>query len=135
VEEITVTANRRTEHDTAVAAPITSISSDALSSMGLQKLQIPPDPPEALRQAAEAGDLDKMQKALDELVDINSRDDDGRTALLRAALLGQTKAVKMLLAHGADPNLADTNGVTPLQAAMDGGHSTIIAALKHAGAH
>jgi ankyrin repeat protein len=51
-----------------------------------------------------------------------------------ATLHCQTRAVKLLLSHGADPNAADTNGVTPLRAAIDGNQSAIVAALKHAGA-
>jgi hypothetical protein len=137
VMEVVVTGARRTAKDDTMSSvsSITSIDSagvDEISSAGTLKL--PVDPSEAFRQAAETGDLHKMQEALGEQVDINSRDDEGRTALLRAALGGQTKAVKLLLARGADPNLADTNGLTPLQAATDGGRAEIIAVLKRAGA-
>jgi ankyrin repeat protein len=91
--------------------------------------------PQALRLAAERGDLKRLQRSLDESTDINSRDDAGRTALLLATLHGQTHAVELLLAHGANPNTADSEGVTPLSAALAGNHSTIIRMLRHAGAH
>jgi len=99
----------------------------------------PPDilfsSPARLHLAAERGDLPGLQAALDQLTDINSRDAAGRTALLLATLHKQSKAVTMLLAHGADPNIADANGLTPLQAATNNGKSAIIDALKRAGAH
>jgi uncharacterized protein len=41
----------------------------------------------------------------------------GTTALVRAAKAGDADAVKLLLAHGADPNLATAAGITPLHAA------------------
>ena len=91
--------------------------------------------PQALRLAAETGDLKRLQRILDQSTDVNSRDDAGRTALLLATLHGQTQAVEFLLAHGANPNTADTEGVTPLSAALAGNHSTIIRMLEDAGAH
>jgi ankyrin repeat protein len=39
------------------------------------------------------------------------------TPLLRAAKGGDAAAVRLLLAHGADPNQMQANGVTPLMAA------------------
>jgi ankyrin repeat protein len=41
----------------------------------------------------------------------------GATPLLRAAKAGDVAAVKLLLAHGADPNLPNRHGVTPVMAA------------------
>jgi uncharacterized protein len=41
----------------------------------------------------------------------------GTTPLLRAAKAGDTDAMKLLLAHGAKPDLANSLGVTPLMAA------------------
>jgi uncharacterized protein len=41
----------------------------------------------------------------------------GQTAYLRAALAGDVTVMKLLLAHGADANLATDNGTTPLMAA------------------
>jgi ankyrin repeat protein len=42
--------------------------------------------------------------------------------------------VDALLARGADPNAADSSGTSPLQAAIAGNQSVIIAALRRAGA-
>lgn len=84
--------------------------------------------------AAETGDLEQLQRCLDESTDIDSRDDAGRTALLLATLHDRKEAVAFLLAHGANPNAADAGGVTPLSAAIAGNHSAIIRMLKGAGA-
>jgi ankyrin repeat protein len=54
--------------------------------------------------------------------------------LILAVRRGQTKAVRELLAHGADPNVADGHGTTPLHAATVAGNSSIIVVLKQAGA-
>ena len=41
----------------------------------------------------------------------------GATPLLRAAKAGDVPAIRLLLAHGADPNLPNLHGVTPVMAA------------------
>lgn len=51
------------------------------------------------------------------LGDVSWVDFTGQTAFLRAALAGDTTVMKLLLAHGADPNLATLAGTTPLMAA------------------
>jgi hypothetical protein len=133
--DITVTAQRRTQNDMATPTPISSISADSLSMTEVAPPDILFSSPARLHLAAERGDLKTLQAALDQLTDINSRDESGRTALLLATLHKKSAAVTMLLEHGADPNIADANGMTPLQAATSGGKSAIIDALKRAGAH
>jgi hypothetical protein len=87
-----------------------------------------------VRRAAEIGAVPELQTLLGQQGDIDARDDSGRTALMLATLSGQARAVDMLLAHGADPNAADAQGVTPLQAAIAGDRPAIAAALRRAGA-
>jgi uncharacterized protein len=41
----------------------------------------------------------------------------GQTPFLRAALSGDVKVMRLLLSHGADPNIATREGTTPLMAA------------------
>jgi len=41
----------------------------------------------------------------------------GQTPFLRAAAAGDLQAMRLLLAHGADPNIATTGGTTPLMVA------------------
>ncbi|MGP3920902.1 ankyrin repeat domain-containing protein [Nonomuraea sp. 10N515B] len=63
-------------------------------------------------------------------------DEDGSTALYRAAVQGDADLVRMLLAAGADPDResgGDTEGL-PLCAAACWGHIEVVAALLDAGA-
>ena len=120
----------RVRSKASAAASAISVKPD----LTIEPVQIPLDPPAALRQAAESGDIPGLQTSLNEQVDIDSRDADGRTALMLATLHGQINAVELLLEHGADPNIADEHGTTPLRAAVDSNQSAIIAALKHVGA-
>ncbi len=88
----------------------------------------------ALRRAAEDADLPALRELHDKRVNLDSRDAQGRTALMLATLHGHSQAVSALLAYGADPNLADASGETPLDAALAADESEIIAELKHNGA-
>ena len=61
------------------------------------------------------------------------------TALLEAIILGDggprhTEVVRLLVQAGADVNLADGQGVTPLAHALNKGHAEIVAILRAAGA-
>ncbi|HEU4624459.1 MAG TPA: ankyrin repeat domain-containing protein [Steroidobacteraceae bacterium] len=49
----------------------------------------------------------------------------GTTALLRAAKAGDIEAMKLLLAHGANPNLPNERGITPLMAAAGNGSASL----------
>lgn len=49
----------------------------------------------------------------------------GATPLLRAAKAGDVPAIKLLLAHGANPNLANITGITPVMAAAGLGSNEI----------
>jgi ankyrin len=51
------------------------------------------------------------------LGDVSWVDFTGQTPFLRAALSGDTTVMRLLLEHGADPNLATPAGTTPLMAA------------------
>ncbi len=91
-------------------------------------------PAAALRRAAAAGDVPELRSLLQAEVLIDAPDPLGRTALMLAASQGRIEAVDVLLAHGADPNLADAEGTTPLQAALAIHQPVIAAALRRAGA-
>ena len=60
--------------------------------------------------------------------------EEGRTPLLIAAKRCKTDSVRMLLARGATPTLADNNGRTPLIEAAANCHIVVVEALLAAGA-
>jgi hypothetical protein len=75
----------------------------------------PKDPGQYLHAAAEQGLRNEVQEALAAGVEPDSFGDArGRTALHRAACGGDPEIVRLLLAHGADPNRTTAEGATPL---------------------
>lgn len=94
----------------------------------------------ALIPAAERGHIEVIQYLLEKSdVDVNHINNLHWTALIEAIILsngGEThqKIVQMLLDHGADPNIADGDGVTPLQHAQQKGYKEIEQILLEFGA-
>lgn len=66
---------------------------------------------------ARTREVPPSRKWLYSLNDVSWVDFTGETAFLRAAYSGDTTTMKLLLEHGADPNLATFAGTTPLMAA------------------
>jgi ankyrin repeat protein len=71
-------------------------------------------------------------------IDVNHVNDPGWTALLEAIVYGDGSApyqeiVGILLDAGADPRIADAQGITALQHARDRGQAEIAARLTAAG--
>lgn len=60
-----------------------------------------------LIKAARAGDLDRVEKLLDQHASIAARDSSKATALVAAAYGNHRKIAELLLAAGADPNAKD----------------------------
>ncbi|MEM4987538.1 ankyrin repeat domain-containing protein [Collimonas sp. H4R21] len=67
-------------------------------------------------------------------VSIDSRGEDGSTALLLATNLNRVKLVQALLDLNANPNVLDRNGWTPLLSAADEGNAEIVSMLLAKGA-
>ena len=61
---------------------------------------------------------------------IHLPDNFGRTSLHSAVREKQLTSVKILLKHGADPNMKNDNGRTPLDLAKDERHEEMIKELK-----
>lgn len=94
----------------------------------------------ALIPAAERGHVEVARYLLTETaVDINHINNLGWTALLEAIILADggprhQEIVRLLIDHGADVNIADKEGVTPLRHARSRGYREIQALLEAAGA-
>ena len=73
----------------------------------------------ALDFAAREGDADSARWMLDAGADINQLDADNTHALTIALMNKRYTFAKFLLERGANPNLADSRGRTPLYAAID----------------
>lgn len=72
-----------------------------------------------LISAAAGGKIENVVEILRSGVDIETKNDQGETALLKAAYHGRTKVVETLLNANADPNSVDAKGKTPLRRAYD----------------
>jgi uncharacterized protein len=93
----------------------------------------------ALIPACERGHVDTVRLLLSRSkIDVNHVNNLGWTALLEAVILSDggprhIEIVQLLLAAGADPNIADKDGVTSLQHARDRRYDAIAAMIKDAG--
>jgi len=81
-------------------------------------------------------DLCCIQALLDGGADPNARNEPGQTPLHYAAGHGNREMVGMLISRGADPGLADCDGVTPADEARKAGYDELAAQMRrivHAG--
>jgi ankyrin repeat protein len=83
--------------------------------------------------AAAAGALDAVQRLLELGFAVDTRDEQGATALLRACGAGHREVAACLLDAGADPAMPANSGVTPLVAAVTARREALVALLlQHA---
>lgn len=81
------------------------------------------------------GDLTSLTLMVQSGVVINEIDEYGYTPLIEACIVNETEKVQLLLAHGADPNFADSTGGTALQWAAENANLAIAKLLLDAGAN
>ena len=78
----------------------------------------------ALHLAADHGAVDVLEYLLTNHghdIDVDATDDDGISVLQAAVIAGQVPACRLLLKHGANPDLPDDDGDTPRHCAADDG--------------
>lgn len=117
-------------------------------SVAMLETLLPADPDLTLRNryggisvipASERGHVDYVRRVVQTPINVNHVNNLGWTALLEAIILGKgtepwQQIVGILLAAGANPSLADADGVTPLQHATNRGYDEIADLLRDAGA-
>ena len=92
-----------------------------------------------LIRAAHRGYAQIVRRLIDAEIDVNHVNRLGWTALLEAIILGDggpahAETVRALVEGGADVDIADRDGVTPLAHAEQAGHDEIAALLRAVGA-
>ena len=92
-------------------------------------------PEEGLWHAARIGDLPAMKRYIAEGADVNAPDDDLNILPLAWSVLhGQTEAARLLIENGADVNMKDDKGSTPLHGAAVFGRADVAKLLIENGA-
>ena len=84
----------------------------------------------SLFTGARAGDADTVAVLIRRGLDLNCVGPKGATPLHIAARFGQLAVVRLLLAHGANPHLADDKGNLPAEKAKAAGFERIVDALR-----
>ena len=87
------------------------------------------DPSGVLCTAASVGDLKKLRQLVDNGIDPNCRNYDMRSALHLSAARGNLRVVDFLLSVGADINIEDRWGATPLEDAVKFGREVCVMLL------
>lgn len=94
---------------------------------------MPPATPDLLL-AAEQGATKEVERFLAQGINVNTKDDNGWTALIAASSQGKMETVAFLIQHGADLNIHDFDGYTALRHAKANGHKKVVVLLEQAGA-
>src|SRR5258705_3099276 len=87
-----------------------------------------------LWRLAETDDTGQLEEILARGADIDARNVDGVTALMRAAYTGRLKMVRAVISHGADLNATRVDGFTSLGLAAFFGHTAVVKVLVESGA-
>lgn len=74
----------------------------------------------SIHEAALNGDLDRVSLLLDKGCNVDTLDQDGRTALMYAAFNGHTAVINKLILRSTSVNIQDINGRTALMMASSG---------------
>ena len=125
-------ADPNAEQDDGVGPPLSVVSSPEIARALLRRGA---DGHGALRMAVGKRRHDAVATLVGEGVDVDGRDDEGSSHLLRAVTSGDSRLAHLLLDLGADPDApVGTGGETPLQVAVRQEMSDVVAGLLNAGA-
>ncbi|XVF80539.1 hypothetical protein PTKIN_Ptkin15bG0081600 [Pterospermum kingtungense] len=81
---------------------------------------------DALNLATRTVNVNGIKSCVAEGANMNGKDQNGWTPLLRAAFKGGMESVKVLLNQGAEVNVVDDNGYTLLHCAVEAGHVEVL---------
>jgi ankyrin repeat protein len=123
------------------------LQAGALGRTEMLRLMIPKEPDFSIRNryggnalipACERAHVDTVKLLLTTAIDVNHINDLGWTCLLEIVILGDggprhIEVAKLVLAAGADPNIGDKDGISPLTHAKRNGQGTIADLIKAAG--
>lgn len=70
---------------------------------------------------------DILEVLIENNVDMDARNKNGETALMRAAIMGSWDTVKLLIEKGADPDIKNNKGQTLFDCVYNEGHRKIVA--------
>jgi Raf kinase inhibitor-like YbhB/YbcL family protein len=102
----------------------------ALALASAQALaQTPVTPTPALDEVVVTGEVGVARALVAGGADVNAKDAEGVTPLMRAASAGRGDMVRLLLTSGADPNAKASGAVTALMMASLGGYMDAVAPL------
>ena len=87
-----------------------------------------------LIEVCENGEKKDVEELIDKGADVNQKDEDGNTALMRASYWGYKEVVELLIRNGADVNQKDEDGNTALMRASCGGRKEVVELLIQKGA-
>lgn len=91
---------------------------------------------EELLWGVKNGDLDKVRELVEKKgYSVNAELMNGRNPIHFAADYGQREVIDYLIGKGADMNLPDKHGITPLLAAIYEGHTDCVKLLLSKGAN
>ena len=102
-----------------VTAKSVNASTDSKPTSDL-RVSEPVIPLQTFLDAALNGEKETIQQAVDSRFDLNSCNEQKRSAVMLAAFNGHTDIVKLLVRNGASLNLRDTSGRTALMFASTG---------------
>ena len=91
-------------------------------------------PPKDIREAARQGNIEAVKQYLADGVDVNAKDDWGKTPLHSTAEMRRKEIAELLIANGAEVNAKDSWGITPLHYATANDHKETVELLIAEGA-